>query len=219
MPIPDRKRYLAEVLDRLSKVWPDNKTVQIVCHGHSVPAGYSTPPLLDPFHAYPHYLHRLIRERYPFGAMNMIVTAVGGENAAGGAARFEDEVLCHRPDVLLLDYALNDRYISMEASESAWRRMIEGGLESGCKILLATPSWDRSCYRQDEMWRSLVKHAGQVRRLAEEYSVGLLEFFEAFEAYVERGGDADDLLCAEDHPSRKGHKLLAREAARWFPSR
>ena len=219
MPIPDRKRYLAEVLDMLAKTWPDNKTVQIVCHGHSVPAGYKTPPLLDPFHAYPHYLHRLIKERYQFGALNMIVTAVGGENAVRGAARFTGEVLCHKPDVLLLDYALNDRYVSLEASEAAWRRMMEDGLAAGCKILLATPSWDRSYFRQDDMWRSLMEHDRQVRRLAEEYGVGLMDFFAVFTQYVERGGDAEDLLCADDHPSRKGHQLLAQEAARWFPCR
>lgn len=219
MPIPDRKRYLVEILDMLAKTWPDNRTVQIVCHGHSVPAGYSTPPLLDPFHAYPHYLHRLIKERYPFGAMNMIVTAVGGENATRGAARFTDEVLCHKPDVLLLDYALNDRYVSLEASEAAWRRMIEDGLTAGCKILLATPSWDRSYFRQDDMWRSLMEHDRQVRQLAEVYGVGLMDFFAVFTQYVEQGGDAEDLLCADDHPSRKGHRLLAQEAARWFPCR
>lgn len=219
MPIPDRKSYLSGVLDMLAKTWPDNRTVNIVCHGHSVPAGYRAVPLVDPFHAYPHYLHRLIKERYPFGAMNMIVTAVGGEHAAAGAERFTGDVLCHKPDVLLLDYALNDRYIALDASEAAWRRMIEGGLEAGCKILLATPSWDRSFFRQDNMWRSLLDHDGQVRRLAEEYGVGLMDFFGTFAGYVEQGGDAEDLLCAEDHPSRKGHRLLAQEAARWFPSR
>ena len=97
--------------------------------------------------------------------------------------------------------------------------MTERALERGCKILLATPSWDRSFYRRDDMWRSLAEHDKQVRRLADEYGVGLLDFYNVFQNYVDGGGDVDDLLCAEDHPSRKGHRMLAEEAARWFPAR
>ena len=202
----------------LTSVYPDNRWVQIVCHGHSVPAGYCATPFVDPFHAYPHLLHRLLKERFPFSTVNVIVTAAGGENAASGAARFSSDVLCHKPDVLLLDYGLNDRYITLEASEAAWRRMIEEGLAADAKILLATPSWDRSYFRRDDLWHSLEMHGRQIRHLAEEYGVGLLDFFDVYRRYVDGGGDLDDLLCYENHPSRKGHRLLAQEAARWFPA-
>ncbi len=38
--VADQKEYLAEVKKELNAVWPKNRTVNIVFHGHSVPAGF-----------------------------------------------------------------------------------------------------------------------------------------------------------------------------------
>ena len=104
---PDmRLAYLQDVVEELSKKWPDNRAVHIVCHGHSVPAGYFATPWVQSLLAYPHQLHRMLAQRYPFAVINVIVTAIGGENSAQGAARFAAGVLPHRPDLLLLDYGL-----------------------------------------------------------------------------------------------------------------
>ena len=89
--------YLDEVLCELSKKWPENRTINIVCHGHSVPAGYFATPFVDTLHAYPHLLLRLIKERFPFACVNAIVTAIGGEDSVSGEKRFEKEVLSHDP--------------------------------------------------------------------------------------------------------------------------
>ncbi|WP_342481353.1 hypothetical protein NST07_08230 [Paenibacillus sp. FSL L8-0340] len=40
----------------LKRQWPENRTLNIVCHGHSVPSGYFATPIVDTFHAYPHLL-------------------------------------------------------------------------------------------------------------------------------------------------------------------
>ena len=95
--------YLASVSDVLALRWPQNRAVNIVCHGHSVPAGYFATPFVNTFSAYPHLLHRMIKERFPYAVTNVIVTAIGGENSVQGAERCEAEVLSHRPDVLSID--------------------------------------------------------------------------------------------------------------------
>lgn len=38
--IADKQGYLFEISELLKKEWPNNRAVNIVCHGHSVPAGY-----------------------------------------------------------------------------------------------------------------------------------------------------------------------------------
>src|SRR3954471_18679187 len=100
--------YLAEVISQLQRHWPTNRTITIVCHGHSVPAGYFKTPVVDTFNAYPHLLHVAIKARRPHAVTNVIVAAIGGENAESGAKRFERDVLSLRPDVVTIDYALND---------------------------------------------------------------------------------------------------------------
>jgi len=63
MPIADRNTYLEPLSIEFRKQWPENWLHHIVCHGHSVPAGYFATPLVDTFHAYPHLLHRMLKGR------------------------------------------------------------------------------------------------------------------------------------------------------------
>ena len=141
--------YLNSLLDEMAKQWPHNRTINIVCHGHSVPAGYFATPYIDTFHAYPHLLHTMVKERFPFAVINMIVTAIGGETSAGGAERFESDVLPHKPDVLVIDYSLNDRHIGLSKARSAWESMLQRALEQNSKVILCTPTWDNSYYEQN----------------------------------------------------------------------
>lgn len=83
----DPRSYLAPVVAELQKQWPKNRTVNLVFHGHSVPAGYFRTPTVDSLHAYPGLVRQGLAERFPFGVINVIVTAIGGENSAAGAAR------------------------------------------------------------------------------------------------------------------------------------
>src|SRR5260221_10541319 len=80
--------YLADIVTELHRQWPNNRAIQVVCHGHSVPAGYFATPVVDTFNAYPHLLHRGLKERFPFAVVNVIVTAIGGETATPGAGPF-----------------------------------------------------------------------------------------------------------------------------------
>src|SRR5690242_1699681 len=72
----DPATYLSELTAIFKTQWPKNRAVNIVCHGHSVPAGYFKTPLVDTFNAYPHLLHRGLKDRYPFAVINVIVTAI-----------------------------------------------------------------------------------------------------------------------------------------------
>ncbi len=218
MAIADRRTYLREIVNLLLAQWPGNRTVNIVCHGHSVPAGYFATPMVDTFNAYPALLHRDLKHRFPFAVINVIVTAIGGEGSPQGADRFDADVLCHRPDVVTIDYGLNDRGVGLIEAEVAWRRMIEASLTRQARVLLLTPTWDNSGVVDSagKAWCDLARHADQIRRLAAEYEVGLVDSFAAFESYVAAGGDPTDLLSWSNHPNRQGHELVARELLRWF---
>jgi len=208
--------YLAGLQAELEKTWPANRAVHIVCHGHSVPAGYFRTPVVDSFNAYPHLLHRALKDRYPRAVINVIVTAVGGESSDQGAARFEREVLAHRPDLLLIDYGLNDRRIGLGAARKAWVHMIEQAQARGVRVLLLTPTADLGA-RMDDPTDPLLQHAAQIRELAATYDVALADSLAATQACV-RGGDALATLMAQsNHPNRKGHELVLRELMRWFP--
>jgi hypothetical protein len=211
--------YLDPILGELAKQWPANKTVNIVCHGHSVPAGYFATPYVNTFESYPHLLHKIIKERFPFAVVNVIVTAIGGEESNRGSERFETEVLNHNPSVITIDYALNDRRIGEKAAKTAWESMIEKALSKDIKVILLTPSWDKSYYAKDENWTKLESHAAQVRGLAEKYEIGLADTYKIFEEYVKEDGDLVTLLSHVNHPSALGHKMIAWEIGKYFGAR
>jgi acyl-CoA thioesterase-1 len=212
----DCRTYLADITATLQKQWPENRTVNIVCHGHSVPAGYFVTPVVDPFNAYPHLLYRGLKERFPWAVINVIVTAIGGENSESGAARFDHDVLAHRPDVVTIDYGLNDRPIGTDRAKIALVSMIRKAIRSGVKVILLTPTADTSA-KLDDPDDPLNQQAKMIRALAEEYHVGLVDSLAAFRLYLKNGGQLADLMSQINHPSRKGHDLVAAQLLKWFP--
>ena len=207
--------YLTEVQNQLNKNWPTNRIVNIVCHGHSVVAGYFKTPEVRMLDAYPALLRQALCGKYPHAVINVIVTAIGGENAESGEKRFARDVLSLHPDVIILDYALNDRRIGLERADKAWRAMIEAGLAAKAKIILLTPTADMSA-KLDDPTDPLNQHAAQIRQLAAEYHVGLVDSLAQFKASVAHGVPLSDLMAQGNHPNRKGHELVVSELQKWF---
>lgn len=213
----DPANYLASVIGEFGREYPRNRTINVVFHGHSVPAGYFKTPVVDSLNAYPAQLQRTLRERFPHAVFNVIVTAIGGEDAVKGAARFDRDVLALRPDVVCIDYALNDRRVGLAAARTAWVSMIERAQAAGAKVILLTPTPD-SRAKLDDPNDLLVQLAAQVRQLAGDRGTGLVDSLARFRAELARGTPLDDLLSQFNHPNARGHQLVAAALAEWFPA-
>lgn len=203
------------LLAGLQTKWPKNQTINLVFHGHSVPAGYHKTPEVKPFESYPQLVYQELKRRYPFAVINVIVTAIGGENSIKGAARFERDVLCHQPDVILIDYALNDRKQPPEQVEAAWRAMIISAKKAGIPVILITPTGDSAANLTDPQ-DPLCRCADLIRRLAKEENVLLADVFAAWQSEVAKGTPQTDLLSQPNHPNLRGHTLAAEVIARPF---
>src|SRR5262249_20190142 len=70
----DKNTYLSDIVNRLNAQWPHNRTINIVCHGHSVPAGYFKTPQVRMLDAYPNLLHEQLCQRFDHSVVNVIVT-------------------------------------------------------------------------------------------------------------------------------------------------
>lgn len=207
--------YLADLRESMTLLWPKNRTINIVCHGHSVPSGYFRTPVVDTFNAYPYLLHRAVKEQYPNAVINVIVTAKGGEDSESGAKRFARDVLAIHPDVVTIDYSLNDRRIGLQRAEAAWKSMIAAAKQQGVKVLLLTPTPDEKA-NLDDPNDPLVLHAEQVRRLAREHGVGLVDSLASFREATRSGKKLHDLMSQANHPNRPGHDLVVKELLPWF---
>lgn len=198
-----------ELLAEFEKKWPTNRAINLVFHGHSVPAGYFVTPEVRPFESYPHLVHQALKKRYPFAVINVIVTAIGGESSPAGSARFERDVLPYRPNVVFVDYALNDRREPLEKVEAAWTAMIAQAQARKIPIVLLTPTGAVNADFANPN-DPLVQRADLIRRLAREHGVPLADLSAAWQAEITRGASIRDLLSnGINHPNLRGHTIAA----------
>ncbi len=213
--IADPAKYLSDLKLEMQKEWPKNRTINVVFHGHSVPAGYFKTPQVNTPGAYPNLVLKKLKAIYPFAVINVIVTAIGGENSVQGAERFEADVLNHKPDLILIDYGLNDRGCGLEKAYIAWNQMVKSAIDRGIKVILLTPSPDQSVNYADPE-NELKKHAEQIRKIAAENQAGLVDSYHAFEFLYPDKEKLSKYMAQVNHPNELGHELIANELMKWF---
>lgn len=207
--------YLNDLKIEFQKKWPENRTINLVFHGHSVPAGYFKTPIVNTLESYPYLVLKELKAQYPYAMINIINTSIGGEDSKSGAQRFKSDVLIHKPDVLFIDYALNDRRLGIDSAKVEWKSMIQMALKADIKIILLTPSPDQKLDLK-EVDTVLDQHANQIRALSEKYEVGLADSYALFKNEVISGGDLLSLMSQGNHPNEKGHALIAKGILGYF---
>lgn len=183
--------------------------MNIVFHGHSVPSGYFKTPVVNTLAAYPHLLLKFLKEKYPTAVNNSITTSIGGEQSEQGAKRFKDDVLVMKPDLLFIDYALNDRSIGLQRTELAWRSMIEQALAARVKTILLTSTPDLN---EDILSDSdpLVEYTKLIKKLAEEYHIPVVDVYNHFKQLKKSGLDIATLMSQNNHPNELGHQKVLK---------
>jgi len=214
-PRQSQPEYLSSIRLELTKKWPENKTINLVFHGHSVPAGYFITPDVNTLEAYPYQVLSALKKQYPFAVINIINTAIGGENSASGQRRFKREVLTHAPNVLFIDYALNDRGIGLKKARNHWEKMIKSALKQNIKIILLTPSPDQTVDILESN-NILEQHAAQIRALADKYHIGLVDSHQLFKNKIVEGHRIDEYMSQVNHPNKLGHALIAKKILAYF---
>ena len=202
--------YFDALIAAMQVEWPRNETLHLVAHGHSVPAGYFKTPDVRTFDSYPHLFHAGLKQRFPHAVLNMIVTAKGGEHSESGATRFERDVLAVNPKLVTIDYGLNDRGIGLDRARACWSFMIRKSIEAGAKVMLLTPTGDSRVANFLDDAELLTRHAAQIRELADDFRLPLVDSHRLYQDHIRRGGAITDLLSQVNHPNRAGHERIAR---------
>jgi acyl-CoA thioesterase I len=212
--IADPATYLTDVKKELNAVWPKNRRINIVFHGHSVPAGFWNNHEVHTLESYPNLMLKALKEKYPYAVINVIVTAIGGENSVKGATRFESEVLPHQPDVIFIDYALNDRFQPLDKTKEALEKMIKAAQAKNIKTILVTPSPDQRIDIADPS-NPLDPYAAQIRELAKQYQTGLANPYPVFQKIVKEG-KLKEVMSSVNHPNEKGHGIIVDSIRPYF---
>lgn len=206
--------YLGNIKRELRTQWPKNRRINIVFHGHSVPAGYWDNHEVHTLESYPNLFLKALKGNYPYAVVNVIITAIGGENSLSGSKRFEAEVLPHQPDVIFIDYALNDRFQPLDKTREALEKMIRAAQAQSIKVILVTPSPDQRIDISDPS-NPLDPYAAQIRGLAAQYGTGLADPYIDFQKVVKEG-KLKEVMSSVNHPNEKGHMMIVDRLMPYF---
>ena len=214
--IADPKVYLKDVKKQLTIEWPKNKTINLVFHGHSVPAGYFKTPDVRTFEAYPFQVLKELKKLYPYAVINVINTSIGGEHSKNGEKRFTADVLTHKPDVLFIDYVLNDKGLGIDKAKEAWESMIKQALEKNIKVILLSPSPHQN-YNIMDSDTYLDQHTTQiVEALAKKYNIGFVNSYGLFKKVITSRDSVVNYMSQVNHPNERGHGVIAKGIMEYF---
>lgn len=196
----------------------------IVCFGTSITRGYPYVPEGD---TYPAVLERRLNRKLKQEgvAVTVINSGVPGENTVEGLARIDRDVIAHRPDLVVIEFACNDvRYepekrVELDAFKANLEEMIERIRQVCSTIVICTPTpIVDACHPYSlevdfyDPWdgcnNALMEYDEVIREVAEEQNVILCDLKQAFYAravlaeFEGRTDDADDLTCITDLISR-----------------
>lgn len=200
--------YLSVIINELKKKWPANRNINLVFHGHSVPSGYFKTPNVNTLGSYPYLLLKKLNEKYPYAVINIIKTCIGGENSEQGAKRLKKDVLIYKPDVLFIDYALNDRTMGLTRAKAAWTKMIKQALRKKIKVILLTPTPDIKENISDAN-ALLAQHTRQIIDLGNQYHIPVIDSYGAFKKLNEQENGIGKYMAQSNHINEAGHTVVA----------
>ena len=93
--------------------------------------------------------------------------------------------------------------------------MIAQAKAAGAKVILLTPTPDTAA-KLDDPADPLSQHAEQIRHLARENGVALVDSLARFRDRLRAGEPLESFMSQGNHPNRRGHEIVAAELLRWF---
>jgi len=184
--------------------------VTIVAFGDSITAGYAVR------RGFPYFWKSMLEKKYPDARIELINSGVSGDTSADGLARLDWAVLSYEPDLVTINFGINDCVLGVSLSEfrSNLRQMvrrIRSGPGSEVLLLssepLETPPYDKlvlDYYRATE-------------EVALDMSVGFVDVFGAWMRRIGQGVSLSSLILPGlDHPNEDGYRIIAEEMMALF---
>ena len=165
----------------------------------------------------------LATARFPQRRVRYINKGIGGNRVPDLAARWQDDVLYHRPDRLAVKIGINDLHSYLRGAEdgvdparfaAVYEHLL--GLtqdELGCPLVLLTPfyiSTDHSGQNiRSRVLELLPRYIEVVERLAEHFDARLVRLHDIFQRQLQYR-DADTFCPEPVHPNQAGHLVIAQ---------
>ena len=137
-----------------------------------------------------------------------------------GMDRFQNDVMDHRPDLVIIGFGTNDSYIDsktpngtsripLDAYQANLEYFITNLQAQGSEIILIAPNILGARYG-DFQNKRLLKYVKVVRKLSRKHRTGLVDNYNLFQKYAKaKQISYEDLMLDGCHPNDVGHQLIA----------
>lgn len=196
--------------------------------------GFTTEHMPD--ECYPARFQRRLNRLFPAGVINTLNAGVSGDSAAGGLARVERDVLAFHPDVVVVNFGLNDsgnsdREKGLAQYAANMRGIFEKVLSSGSEAILLTPNtmcqyvhdgvkgeFLRKCAANCSVTQNegvLARYVEAAREVARSLNIPVADTHRRWEQMNRAGVDTTALLAnGINHPMPDLHELFVDELMR-----
>jgi len=142
-----------------------------------------------------------LAERYPLSRTSMINAGIGATTSQYGAARVQEDVLARRPDIVLVEYAVNDPQTELfaETFEGVVRRILSAPWKPALLVLYNV------CYDTGDSAQELHE------RIAAHYNLPAVSVRDSVYRDIAEGKLTESSLTADHlHPNDLGHEYIAQ---------
>jgi acyl-CoA thioesterase-1 len=199
-------RFLKRTLDDLR----NGCKITIVCFGDSITAGYGVRK------GFPYFWKELLQKKYPDAIIELINSGVSGDTTLDGIARLDWTVLFYQPDLVTINFGINDAAMGLGISEFKANlkeiilRIFEG---AGSDVLLLssqpleTPNYDGL----------VLKYYKAIACVADEMNIVFVDVHKAWMRHINKGIPLSALILQGlDHPNEDGYRIIAEEIMKFF---
>ncbi len=187
-----------------------------------------------PEKSYPMLFQHRLNELYPIAAVSVLNAGISGDGSKGGLERIERDVLRFNPDVVVVNFGLNDagqgdEKIGVYAENM--RAIFEKILAAGCEAILLTPNFMCSYVHasvQGEFLRGiardvcptqndgvLTRYVEAAREVARSMNIPVADAYRRWQLMSEYGVDTTALLSnGINHPTVEMEEIFAQELLR-----
>lgn len=158
---------------------------------------------------YAYLVYEWWKKSFPNAAFSFVNGGIGGTTSHYGGARAWKDVLCYRPDIVTVDFSVND-----DANE-----FFEETYEGTLRRLLAAPSSPAVVVLNNVFYDTGKNAQDYHNRIADHYGIPHVSIKDTVYPDVESGKIVRaDITPDNLHPNDKGHRLVAEEICKLLDS-
>jgi len=205
MDYEDARKHVA----RTRKELEDGCSVTLVSFGDSITAGYAVR------RGFPSFWKEALKKKYPEASIDIVNSGTSGDTTLDGIAKLKWAVLSYHPDLVTINYGINDAFMGLPLEEfKANFKEIAGTVKAeGAEVVLLssqpleTPYYDKL----------VLNYYQTVEAVAKELDVGFLDVYESWMERLKAGTPLSSfILPGLDHPNEAGYKIVAESLMKLF---